>query len=145
MAHKRATAALSFHATSWLPSVWNSQRILVLEDSPHNAHLGRAPEPYAMTRIDKSSAYIQPPSATPSQHLVLLELAYLRPFASLTSDLDTIGVPIEDIPYWTADRLANRVSERLGPTYAELVRKCVHCDFGNGFDLKQTRLQEAFY
>lgn len=77
--------------------------------------------------------------------IVLLELAYERPFASLMIDSDKANVPPADVPYRTADRLANRVSEKLGSNYAELVRKCVHCDFGNGFDMKQARLQEAFY
>lgn len=157
LARKLATAVLHFHATSWLPSVWDSQRILVSEDSSSNdADDSRAPEPYAMTQIDKPSSYSHPPSATPSQMvvrnrllfslgIVLLELAYQRPLASLTSNVDRINVPPEDVPYRTADRLANRVSEKLGSNYAELVRKCVHCDFGNGFDMKKTRLQEAFY
>jgi len=157
LAHKLATAVLQFHATLWLPSVWDSQRILLSEDPPSDATDGiRAPELYAMARINKPLPYHQPPSATPSQlvvrnqllfslGIVLLELAYQRPLASLTSDLDRINILPEDVPYRTADRLANRVSAKLGANYAELVRKCVHCDFGSGFDLKQMRLQEAFY
>lgn len=32
----------------------------------------------------------------------------------------------------------------LGSRYAEVVRKCIHCDFGHGCDLGKTRLQERF-
>ena len=109
-----------------------------------------------MTRIDRSSSTTSPPSATPiplvvrnrllfSLGIVLLELAYQRPLASLTIDLDRINIPPEDIPFRTVDRLTNRVASILGANYAELVRKCVHCDFAHGFDLTQMRLQEAFY
>jgi hypothetical protein len=157
LAHKLATAVLHFHATSWLPNAWDSQRILVAGTPVSGGpDIKYVMEPYAMTEIDKSSPCTQPLSAKPSQMLirnrllfslgiVLLELAYQRPLASLTSDLDRIGVSSENVPYRTAERLSFRVGEKLGANYAELVRKCIHCDFGNGFDLKQMRLQEAFY
>jgi hypothetical protein len=33
----------------------------------------------------------------------------------------------------------------MGPKYAEVVRKCIQCDFGYGDDLGETRLQEGFH
>jgi hypothetical protein len=51
----------------------------------------------------------------------------------------------ENERYRTAARLAETVSKKLGLKYAEVVRSCVYCHFGEEFDLATATLQEAFY
>lgn len=74
LAQKLATAVLHFHATSWLPKVWDSQRILLSDDaSSKNSEVSCAPEPYAMARIDKPSSYVRPLSATQAKWLYAID------------------------------------------------------------------------
>ncbi|KAI9800179.1 MAG: hypothetical protein M1833_003506 [Piccolia ochrophora] len=47
--------------------------------------------------------------------------------------------------FFVAKRLSHTASIQMGPRYSEVVRKCLACDFGQGDDLNQPALQEAFY
>ena len=46
--------------------------------------------------------------------------------------------------YHTANRV-RMFASYLGPKYAEIVRKCIQCDFGFGDDMSKRSLQEGFY
>lgn len=158
LAKQLARAVLHFHTTAWLQDNWDSQSILVQKgntsDTSDSSAMG--PEAYATTRIHGpiSNQALIPTTPNPlvvrnrllfGLGIVLIELAYQKPLTALIDPLDQIDTAPQDVPYRAADRLSKRVSSILGANYAEAVRKCVHCDFGFGFDLKQARLQEAFY
>jgi hypothetical protein len=50
-----------------------------------------------------------------------------------------------DAAFAVARRLLWRVSEKMGPKFADIVGKCIQCDFGHGQDLKLKALQECYY
>ncbi|OAL17574.1 hypothetical protein AYO22_11492 [Fonsecaea multimorphosa] len=49
----------------------------------------------------------------------------------------------QNTDYYTADRARHDAASILGPRYAEVVRKCIQCDFGPVDDLEKAKLQEA--
>jgi hypothetical protein len=77
--------------------------------------------------------------------VTLLELAYQAPLQSLQKDIDIDANVPPNTDYHIANRVRFQVAYLMGPKYAEVVRKCIQCDFGHGDDLDQTRLQEGFH
>lgn len=77
--------------------------------------------------------------------VMLLEIAFQKPLDEMKETTDADGQDDSNADFWAADRLRHQVSACLAPRYAEVVRKCIHCDFGKDFDLTATKLQEAFY
>ena len=77
--------------------------------------------------------------------VVLLELAHSRPLHDMRRDeRDQIpGLPPVMADHFTAFRQAKRINGFMGPKYAEIVRKCLHCDFGQGWNLADPSLQDA--
>jgi len=63
----------------------------------------------------------------------------------MTKESDKQSVDAGNAEYLTADRLSKRVSSHMGPRYAEVVKKCVHCYFASGNDLSQSKLQSEFF
>lgn len=156
LARQLARAVLHYHATAWLQDDWDSHRILLSSSRPADDESDALLEAYVTSRIhgphkDQSSPTLKPNPLVVRNGLLfrlgvmLLELAYQKSVSELISPLDKVGVSQNDVPYCTANRLAGKVSAIVGPRYAEVVRKCIHCDFGYGFDLGQLKLQEAFY
>ena len=76
---------------------------------------------------------------------MLLELAYQAPLMTLQEPVDVDIHESQNTDYYTADRLTHDSATILGPRYAEVVRKCIQCDFGHGHDLGKTKLQEGFH
>lgn len=161
LARQLSTAVLQFRSTPWLAHSWNSNEILVSTS-----------EPSTTTTIDTTmtnfhepfvSACIRNPYDTPARSntlssrtlirnqllfrlgVMLLEIAFLKPLDEMKETTDSDGQDDNNADFWAADRLRHQVSAFLAPRYAEVVRKCIHCDFGKGFDLTATKLQEAFY
>ncbi|KAL9616495.1 MAG: hypothetical protein Q9160_008638 [Pyrenula sp. 1 TL-2023] len=156
LARQLARAVLHYHATAWLQEDWDSHQILLSSSRLVDDGSETSLEAYVTSRIhgphnDQASPTVGPNALVVRNHLLfqlgimLLELAYQKSISELVSPLDKIGASPNDVPYCTANRLAGKVSAIVGPRYAEVVRKCIHCDFGHGFDLKQSKLQEAFY
>lgn len=159
LAKQLAQAVLHFHKTAWLQDSWDSRTILVRRSKGPRAPTSNADsalEVFATTNIYSPTANynLAPTSPNPlvirnrllfSLGVVLIELAYEKPLASMIDQIDRIGTAQQDVPYRTADRLSKRVSRWMGPMYAETVHKCLHCDFGQGFDFEEAKLQEAFY
>jgi hypothetical protein len=77
--------------------------------------------------------------------VMFLELAYEAPLRSLEKKVDVDLREERNTDYYIADRVHLAASTLLGGRYAEVARKCVHCDFGCGSDLNDVRLQEVFY
>lgn len=156
LAKQLARAVLHFHTTAWLQETWNIKQILVSPTYSKGDESDTDLEAYVTSQIHGPHNSQPSPSLTPNPLVVrngllfrlgimLLELAYQKSLSELTTPADEVGVSPGDIPYCTANRLSGKVSALVGPRYAEVVRKCIHCDFGRGFDLKQSKLQEAFY
>ncbi|KIW27890.1 uncharacterized protein PV07_07588 [Cladophialophora immunda] len=162
LAGQLARAVLHFHKTAWLQDTLDSQIIMVRRRKVPSSHA--TPDAGADSRLEVfATTNIHSPasgilvSSTWSNPLVirnrllfslgvvLLELVYEKPLAAMTDPIDRVGTEPCDVPYRTAIRLSKRLSSKWGPKYAETVRKCLHCDFGQGFDLGQNRLQEALY
>ena len=76
---------------------------------------------------------------------MLLELAHHSPLETLQQPSDNDDRESQNTDYYTADRVRHDAASILGPRYAEVIRKCIQCDFGQGDDLGTTRLQEGFY
>lgn len=158
-----ATAVLQYHTTPWLEDSWNSDHVLVDADSKHHASVGlidhRKSRPqfdsYLDVSIHNPSEVLQSPITSRSRTLIrnwtlyslgvmLLELAYRRPIQEMRKSQD-IDVNEHNTNYYTADRIQQNVSQEMGIDFAEIVRKCIQCDFGYGADLSLTKLQEGFY
>lgn len=75
----------------------------------------------------------------------MLELAYQKSLVELRKFQDIDQHEDHNTDYFTADRIRHQASAHLGPRYAEVARKCIHCDFDHGNDLNETKLQEEFY
>lgn len=76
--------------------------------------------------------------------IILLELAYQKPL-HLMQEASDLRPNEYDTAFATARRLRWRVSEKMGPSFADIVGKCIQCDFGHGQDLKSKLLQECYY
>lgn len=156
LAKQLVRAVLHFHTTAWLQDTWDSQQVLVSATSSASEMSSTGLEAYVAAQIHGPYNSQSTPSleSNPlvvrnrllfSLAIMLLELAYQKPLGDLTIPLDRVGVSPRDVVYCTANRLSKKVSAIMGPRYAETVRRCLHCDFGHGFDLKQPKLEEAFY
>lgn len=75
---------------------------------------------------------------------MLLEIAYLRPFAAMMRQRDRSQVAVGSA-YYAAGRLSRSVYTQMGPEYAEVTKKLAHTDFGKSFSMEESKLQEAFY
>ncbi|KAI1610696.1 hypothetical protein EDD36DRAFT_442219 [Exophiala viscosa] len=158
---KLAKALLQFHATPWLGETWSSREVLLGQTASSEDDIGDSMGAYVSAQIQGRPAEL---TETTSQHMIdsgpalvrnrilfglgvmLLEIAYLRPFASMIRSVDRrnqIGGLEAD--FRAADRLSRSVSAQLGAEYAEITRKLIHTDFGRGFSMEESRLQEAFY
>ena len=160
LAHQLATAVLQFHATPWLRRSWSSDEVLI-SLTPMTTHYGDngnrlSPEAYVSAQIHGPNGPLTRVATSPSPIVVrnlllfrlgvmLLEIAYASPLSDMTIDRDRQTSDPVNTEYFTADRLCRQVSAHMGPKYAEITRKCIHCDFGCDFDLKLSKLQEGFH
>jgi len=79
--------------------------------------------------------------------IVLLELGYSKPWARLKRPVLSILPPNKQTDYHAAVKLtwASFLTDRMGPRYPIIVRKCLSCDFGLGEDsLEDEELQGTF-
>lgn len=157
LARLLATAVLRYHATPWLKYTLCSADIFLyrVESSVINT-ISIRNEVYLKTSVkgvdchslDKSPPLSRPLVRNPdifALGVLLLELAFEAPLHSLQKPTDVDSHEDQNTDYYIADRVRRAVSRMLGPTYADLVRKCIHCDFGRGNDLSAVGLQESFY
>ena len=157
LAKELAMAVLQFHATPWLLNSICSEDVLLpgLSELTSNTR-GSMHEPYVNVSIIGPNGPLTRQTTFPSRTLIrnrllfslgvmLLELAYQAPLHSLQrpTDVDTHMTPNTD--YHTADRLRHEAASRVCPRYAEVIRKCIQCDFGHGDDLGRIQLREGFH
>jgi hypothetical protein len=160
IAKSLAIAVLQVHTTPWLTDGWRSDNVLFNEARPE-AWKSYVPSPYLVVRVaarnqttkasevpqpSLSMADIVPNSILFSLGVMLLELAYGVPFRSLLQPNDfEISTDSRLADFSAARRLANNVGVYFGAGYADIVRKCLRCDFGQGEDLNSPGLQERLY
>ena len=147
-------AVLQFHATPWLLSSICSNDVLLPGD-PTITGAAALHEPYVDVSIKGPHGPPTRQTAFPSRTLIrnrllfslgvmLLELAYQTPLHLLQKDTDVDAHLAPNTEYHIADRVRHDAASMMGPRYAEVVRKCIQCDFGKGDDLSKTKLQEGF-
>lgn len=157
LAKELATAVLQFHATPWLLNSICSNDVLLPGISEVTSTDGKAlHEPYVDVSIMGPHGPPTRQTTFPSRTLIrnrllfslgvmLLELAYQAPLHSLQKPMDVDAHVTTNTDYHTADRVRHEAASILGPRYAEVVRKCIQCDFGRGDDLGEIQLQEGFH
>ncbi|EXJ86596.1 hypothetical protein A1O3_03549 [Capronia epimyces CBS 606.96] len=155
LAHQLAKAVLQFHLTPWLENSWSSQEVLLSTKDVAEAEatdlkafitaqiVGQRGTPARAESIP--SPIVVRNRLLFSLGIMLLELAFHKPLVELMVEGDRDLAYSGNTEYLAAERLARQVSAHMGPRYAEVVRKCIHCDFGCGFDMKQSRLREGYY
>ena len=157
LARQLARAVLQFHATPWLKSSWCSNDIFLygMDSSALNAG-SKVNSPYLNVSVRGPHEPVAHVATFPDRTLIrnrflfglgimLLELAFEAPLRSLRKAADVDIYEGRNTDYYTADRVRLGTGRLLGPRYAELVRKCIQCDFGRGSDLNDAALQEGFY
>jgi hypothetical protein len=171
LALKLTQAVLQFQSTPWFQDKWNMQQLLVLpeaDDSTDELRLyinskltGAKPKPSHPEPIlgpktqqttvlaSRAKAPLAEAHLTEAQRrgvdnmtlfclgVALLEIAHWKPIATLG---ETYGYDYID----TARLMANGTT-MLGKWYAEIIRKCLRCDFAFGTDLRRIELQRAIY
>lgn len=156
-----ALALLQFHETCWVKEFWSSEDIMVMETPKPSLEMASrtanpAQEPYASVSIRGEEPAARQLRSQPMPYIrnralfnlgkVLLELAFEQRFTCLKQADDAgQGLAADSEEFFAAERLVLSVSEKLGSRFAEVVRKCIKCDFGQGDDLASTRLQAGFY
>jgi hypothetical protein len=160
LAKQLAAAVLQFHGTPLMKDSWQSKDVVFFDSSEDFKQQSNAlHSPHLNVHVQKSqqSSLISDTCSPSNQGLirnsylfnlgvVLLELAYQAPLRSLqeASDLKD-GFDRKHIEFFAANRLSNNMKPVLGLTYANIVKKCLACDFGHGDDLNDSMLQAVFY
>ena len=158
LANSLATAILQFHPTPWLSSSLNSKELYFDSSCCSSlANIDGLREPFVDVSVKKPDNMPYEDSSHSLWHfapnlflfrlgVMLLELAFEEPLKNMEKPIDRQG-KLEDqhAEFFTARRMTRIVSSTMGARYSEVVRKCLHCDFGRGDDLASPALQEAFY
>ncbi|KAA6409068.1 MAG: hypothetical protein FRX48_07412 [Lasallia pustulata] len=160
LAKTLAVAVLEYHSTPWLNESWGSGDIFFysVKDPEEHGLLGipflktllvedsREADLYKGRSEKKKSVFGGPNTCLYSLGIVLLELGFDAPLRSLRRDVDLErGQVDQSTNYRTADRLKYLVSKKLGGRYGAVVRKCLDCDFGSGYEFEDAALQDAVF
>ncbi|KAG8533897.1 uncharacterized protein KY384_001638 [Bacidia gigantensis] len=153
-------ATLNYFATPWMQSPWSSKDIIVYDTATFSAvspeHIQEAElfvnffvRDLTSDNPDHCSKF-DPPfihNATLfNLGVVLLELAHECPIQEMGIESDNVpGLPPAMADYFAAFRQTKEVTSCLGPKFSDIVRKCLHCDFGQGWDLQNPSLQDAVH
>ena len=171
-----ASAVLQYHATPWLPEVWESSHVQYfgtnliqnheniglpeqlpyfgVELSRRDGMTNTSPSPGLSLAAPDTKAHQDTSKTAVARNpslfclgIVLLELAYCKPWPSLCEPVLERLEPTKRTAYHAAERLAQStfLRDRMWPGYSDIVCKLLGCDFGLGkTDLEDERLQEAF-
>jgi hypothetical protein len=164
LALKVSQVVLSFHSTPWLSPYWRLHDLaffgqlqpdvdFITVEQMKTLHL-TAPIPNNMSSVvprDKSFLGGQTSVVDHNEHTNNIRNVTL---ANLGIALLEIGLRKKIMPVPEIDgpedivkarKLADGYQAPLGPLYQRIVRKCLHCDFAMGADLKKKELQDAVY
>jgi hypothetical protein len=164
LALKVSRAVLSFHNTSWLPPDWQLQDMaffgqvhqdldnITFEDMETLHLTTQIPNrSQCLTARDDSLSVTQPPTTEHEsstfniRNLTLANLGIALLEIGLKKDIRRFRRSNEPNNIVTARKLADGFQSPLGPQYQSILRKCIHCDFAFGADLKTRELQDAVY
>lgn len=155
LARQLATAILQFQSTPWLGETWRSQKVLISRNQ-QDAKASDISQAFISAQIEGPNSSLERAQSLPSPLIVrnrllfglgvmLLELAFQKPLVEMIKDSDMDATHTGNTEFLTADRLSRQVSSHMGPRYAEVTKKCIHCYFASGNNLKQPKLQAEFY
>nr|XP_001397435.2 hypothetical protein ANI_1_1438144 [Aspergillus niger CBS 513.88] len=153
-----ATAVLYYHATPWLQKAWRSNDVHFLGDHESLLQQTRQALPYITTSIQASASV----DSTNTESFVyrqlirnpvlfglgimFIELTHQVPITALEEHVDQVKGGTRDfVEYFTADRLVTHSNQIVSNGFREIIRKCLHCDFGHNSDFSSPALQEAFH
>ena len=150
-------AVLQYCSTPWLSFAWRSRDIFFFDkqvsnqqkaidfSSPHiNVSIKEFQQP--RRQLSFPALELAPNSLLFSLGIILLELAYSSSLQSLQQQCDLEdGRPSRYTEFFVAKRLSNTVVREMGVAYATIVRKLLQCNFGQGDDLNDTKLQGTFH
>lgn len=154
VAHRLAIAVLQYHSTPWLDSEWGIQDVcffnapdLSADDALETLYLevksrlcDAEKRQFVENTVEEKDGNGRIPISNMTIFrlgVALLELAYLTPFRWLREREDT-GDLI------AAQRLSSRMPP-LGPTYQQIVQRCLKWALRRNDGLPQARLQWAIY
>ncbi|KAL4739362.1 hypothetical protein BDV11DRAFT_215284 [Aspergillus similis] len=153
-----AAAVLYYHATPWLKRRWRSSDILFFGKSHELLEQAHDAIPYMSTLIGTLGPSNNSTSTSSDYDYIIrnpvlfglgvmfLELAYQAPLRDLQKPVDLVrGQTPGFADYFTAHRLAEVSNSKVSRTFKDIIKKCLHCDFGHDSDFKSPALQEAFY
>ncbi|KAJ5099348.1 purine and uridine phosphorylase, partial [Penicillium argentinense] len=153
-----ATAVLYYHATPWLKKAWRSNDVQFFGGHDSLLQQTQRALPYITTSIQASNSIDSThPKSFVYHHLIrnpvlfglgimFIELIHQAPIATLEEPIDLVKGETQDfVEYFTADRLVGHSNQIVSKSFREIIRKCLHCDFGHDSDFSSPALQEAFY
>lgn len=166
VAHKLAIALLQYHATSWLADSWRLQDLSffayqergvkqMLEDLK-TLHLSvqfpeacpshiQLREDADSNRMESTIPVIRDKSTEQDICIPLISLGVALLEIGLGRDLQEEKQGLEPDKLTIARRMVASNDTRLGPKYQSVIRACLQCKFGFGFDLGTEELQDAVY
>ena len=77
--------------------------------------------------------------------VLLIEIGYTSTLESLKRPCDIQDGDNTYTEFFIAKRLAASISREMGTAYGKIVKKCLQCDFGCGYDLNDPELQAGFH
>ena len=150
-------AVLQYHSTPWINLAWRSHDIFFFskQTSSHRTAMDFSSPHIHVSVIDGQQSHRQPAfpvldlAPNPllfSLGIILIELAYASNISSLQqkSDFDN-DRPGQYTDFFVAKRLSDTVVGQMGCTYSKVVKKLLQCNFGQGDDLSDPKLQGLFY
>lgn len=160
LAKQLASAVLQFHDTPLLKRTWRSQDVVFFGNTVNaTSQRQTLASPHLDVLIQGAKAVAAATTSTDFNELlvrnlylfnlgvVLLEIAYQKPFAVLRDESGVTNVAdgiLRD--FLVAKQLSEDVSAQLGSEYGDVVKKCLHCDFNTASgDLNDQVLQAAVY
>jgi hypothetical protein len=164
LALKVSRVVLSFHDTPWLPPAWRLQDLaffgriyptpgnITIEDLKTLHLTAQIPNKSQSTMLgagsqsnDQTSTMEHPESAVNVRNQTLANLGIALLEIALRQDIKEYQGLSKQNDTATARTLADGYKAPLGPLYQNIIRKCLHCDFAFGADLKTKELQDAVY
>jgi hypothetical protein len=159
LAHKLAEAVLQYHSTSWLPQAWTLQDVAYFKnttrsdtgdvsDALNSLHLSNRFSDHEPRDVEEKQESLDLKHTYGIRNLTLAKLGVA--LLEICAQRDITGPRLDHTPHEIIE--ARKLLDEghhsimaLGNRYLEVVRKCIHCDFGCDDDLNGEALQSAVY
>ncbi|KXT09861.1 hypothetical protein AC579_6749 [Pseudocercospora musae] len=145
-----ALAMLRLHGTPWLGKQWGKHELVIFANAGKLVTTGAFVSTVFDAQSGGYSRYFVPCRAIRNEAIfalgiLLIELALDKPFEALkrAEDLED-GDALAD--FYTAVRVIEDVNRTAGFRYADVVRRCIRCDFDDsGTDLNDPAFQNKVF